>query len=62
MRRCTGATLGPAPQTALAALLLTRVALVLTTLIGSTLLPFSQQKITRAEPHGSSQPASVSRP
>lgn len=44
------AGLGMAPQTALAALLLTRVALVLTTLLGTGLFLFGRHEIARSSP------------
>jgi uncharacterized membrane protein YbhN (UPF0104 family) len=44
------AGLGLAPQTALAALLLTRAALVLTTLLGAALLLFGRREIARSSP------------
>lgn len=51
------AGLGLAPQVALAALLLTRVALVLTTLLGAGLLLFDREGITRTEAQAGPQPA-----
>jgi uncharacterized membrane protein YbhN (UPF0104 family) len=53
------AGLGLAPQTALAALLLTRVALLLTTLIGAGLLLFGRRGIAVTEARISPQPASA---
>lgn len=51
------AGLGLAPQVALAALLLTRVALVLTTLLGAGLLLFDRHGIPHAEARTGTQPA-----
>ncbi|MDP9469003.1 MAG: flippase-like domain-containing protein [Chloroflexota bacterium] len=53
--------LGLAPQAALAALLLTRVALVLTTLLGAGLLLFGRHEITRAETSTLDQPLAAHR-
>jgi uncharacterized membrane protein YbhN (UPF0104 family) len=53
------ASLGLAPQTALAGLLLGRVAMVLTTLVGAALLVGGQQEISRGDARGAPQQASV---
>lgn len=54
--------LGLAPQTALAALLLTRVALVLTTLIGAGALLFGRHELARGEARPADQPLAARTP